>query len=248
MEIDLDLSVCIVVGLQAHSKKALRGLLSSIYETVDPVAFEVVVAEIEETGAAALVDDFPGLLVTRLAAGVSSVAAANHMLRLGRGRYTVLLDADMLIQVGCLQRLVAFMDENPDVGLAGPRIINAYGVTESSVCDFPRLLKMIGLPLPLQNPRTQEVTGEVDWLWGGFHLFRQELILEIGLFDEACGSLAELDLYWRARRHGWHRFYVFEAVALHANPGRYHPELVVTKSRSILAKNIVCFLKKRWLS
>lgn len=248
--IDLDLSLCIVAGRQAHSTKSLRGLLNSIYETADSVAFEVVVAEIEETGAAALADEFSGLLVTRLASsGVSSIAAANHIMRLGRGRYTALLDADVIIQPGCLERLLDFMDENPEVGLAGPRIIDAYGATEASVCDFPRLLKRTGVPLPgqvLPRPRTE--TGEVDWQRGGFHLLRRELILEIGLLDEACGALAELDLYWRARRHGWHSFYVCEAVAVHANPGRYHPELPTGGGWPLRAKEIAYFLKKRWLS
>jgi len=246
-EDEFDLSICIVAGRQPQSNKALRGLLNSIYATADPVAFELVVAETAENGVTALADDFPGLLVVRLN-GLSPVAAANHIMRRGQGRYTALLDADLIIQPGCLEHLVDFMDENPDAGLACPRIIDAYGASAASVYDFPRLLGVTGLPLPGLVPRLLAATSAVDWGRGGFHLLRRELIQEIGLLDETCGTLAELDLYWRARRHGWHSFYVFEAVALHANPGRYHPELAVTGSWPLRVKEIAYFFKKRWLS
>jgi len=179
---------------------------------------------------------------------VLPITAANHIMRLTRGRYLAFIDVDVVIRPGCLLRLLEFMDENPDVGGVGPRIIDAYGSTEASVCAFPSLLKMMGLPLPRQKPRVLPATGEVDWLWGGGHLLRRELGEEIGLFEEACGDWAELDLYWRAKQQGWHCAYVFEALALHANPSRYHPERALAGSWLRFAKEMFHFLKKRYLS
>lgn len=247
-EIELDLSVCIVAGVTPQATKTLHGLLSSIYETIYPIAFEVVVAERAEIGASALVDEFSGLLVVRLAEGVSPVAAANHIMKLTRGRYLAVLDADVVLRPDCFMRLLEFMDENPEIGVVSPRIIDAYGSTEASACAFPSLLKVMGLPLPGPNPNLRAETGEVDWHRGGVHLLRRELIDEIGLFDEACGDLAELDFYWRAKQQGWRSGYVFEAVALHANPARYHSELAVAVNRLRFVKEMAHFLKKRCLS
>ena len=243
MEIELDLSVCTVAGRQT---KGLRGLLDSIYATAYPVAFEVIVAEIGETGAAALADDFPRLLVARLE-GRSPLAAANHALSLSRGRYAALVDADLLVQPDCLQRLIEYMDDNPDVGLVTPRILNAYGKTEPSCHAFPRLLRGLGLPLPATEGQRLTATAEVDWCRGGFHLLRREMIDEISLLDVNCATLAELDLYWRARRQGWHSTYLFEAVAVHANPGRYRPELTALPAWPERLREGVGFLKRRWL-
>ncbi len=243
MEIELDLSLCTVAERQS---KGLRGLLASVYATAFPVAFEVIVAEIGESGSAALVDDFPGLLVARLT-GCSWLAAANHALSLGRGRYTALVDADLLVQPGCLERLVGFMDDNPDVGLASPRILDAYGKTEPSCHPFPRLLRGVGLPLPATYGLRPAATAEVDWCRAGLHLLRRELIEEIGLLDEHCAGLAELDLYWRAKRQGWHNYAVYEAVVVHANPGRYHPELAEKTAWPERLREGLSFLKRRWL-
>lgn len=243
MEIELDLSVCTVAGRQT---KGLRGLLDSVYATAYPVAFEVIVAELGETGAARLADDFPRLLVARLE-GRSVLAAANHALSLSRGRYAALVDADVLVQPDCLQRLIEYMDDNPDIGLVTPRILNAYGKTEPSCHEFPRLLRGLGLPLPATEGLRLTATAEVDWCRGGCHLLRRELIDEIGLLDASCPTLSELDLYWRARRQGWHRTYLFEAVAVHANPGRYRPELTALPAWPQRLREGLGFLQRRWL-
>ena len=242
LEIELDLSVCTVAG---RKTQGLRGLLDTVYATADPLAFEVIVAEVGETGAAALADDYPGLLVTRLS-GRSRLAAANHAMSMGQGRYTALIDDDVRVQPDCLRRLVEFMDDNPEVGLASPRILDAYGKTEPSCHALPRLLKPCGLPLPATRGRQLRETAEVDWCRGGLHLLRRELIEEIGLLDANCPTLAELDLYWRARRRGWHNYYVHEAVAVHANPGRYHAELTARPAWPERFRENLSFLKRRW--
>ena len=245
LEIELDLTVCIVAGCQAQANPALPRLLRSIYETAEPVGFEVIVVEFGESGTAFLADDFPGLLVARLE-GASLLAAANHALALGRGRYIALVDADLQVQPDCLRQLVNFMDDNPDVGLASPRIIDVSGQAEPSCHDFPKLLGVFGLPLPAPGGQLLGKTAEVDWCRAGFHLLRRELFDEIGLFDANCATFAELDLYWRAKRQGWHRYYVFEAVAVHANHDLEASELIVTPDWPARLRDGLCFLKKRW--
>lgn len=216
MEIELDLSLCSVAGRQP---KGVAGLLKTVRETADPVGYETLVAEVEESGAAALADQFPGLLVARLL-GLTRLAALNRLLGLSRGRYVALVDDDLLIQPGCLKRLVDFMDDNPDVGLVAPRVIDLYGRTEATCHAFPRLLPVAGLPLPLPPPRALTATAEVGWCGGGFHLLRREVLEEIGPLDETLAGLAELDLYWRARQQGWHNFYCHEAIVVHSRAVR----------------------------
>lgn len=240
MEIELDLSLCTVAGRQP---KGVAGLLKTVQETADPVGFEALLAEVEESGATALADQFPGLLVVRLL-GLTRLAALNRLLGLSRGRYVALVDDDLLVQPGCLKRLVDFMDDNPDVGLVSPRVIDLYGRTEATCHAFPRLLPMAGLPLPLPPPRPLTTTAEVGWCGGGFHLLRRELLEEIGTLDETLAGLAELDLYWRARQQGWHNFYCHEATVVHARAHR----LTASSPWPGQLRTCLRFLKKRLLS
>ena len=55
-----------------------------------------------------------------------------------------------------------------------------------------------------------------DWLLGAFLFFRRELLEELGGFDEGYRLYGEeIDLAYRARRAGWERWYVPQAVAVH---------------------------------
>jgi GT2 family glycosyltransferase len=50
----------------------------------------------------------------------------------------------------------------------------------------------------------------------GAALYRREMLLEVGLFDEEFFAyLEDADLAWRARRHGWRCLYVPDARVLH---------------------------------
>ena len=243
VEIELDLSLCTVAGRQL---KGVAGLLRSVQETADPVGVETLVAEVEESGATALADEFPGLTVVRLF-GLSRLAALNRLLDLSQGRYSALVDDDLLVQPECLARLIDFMDDNPDVGMVSPRIIDLYGQAEASCHDFPLLFKLAALPLPLAPPKLLTTTSEVDWCGGGFLLLRRELLEEIGPLDEACARLAELDLAWRSRQQGWHNSYCAEATVVHSRAGRAHPGGPGTPSWPEGLKAFPGFLKKRLL-
>lgn len=215
-EIEPDVSVCTVAG---HKPQVLRRLLRSIHDTADPVSVEIVVAETGPGAATGLADDFPGLLVVHTP-GLSRLAALNQALCHGRGRYAALLDPEVVVLPECLKRLIDFMDDTPDVGLAAPKIVDAHGMDEPSVLSFPGLFAMLlGSSLPGQRIVPAR-TSEIDWSSGGFHLFRRECLDEIGQLDEALPVCAELDRYRQARRQGWHSMYVAEAIAVHARPDR----------------------------
>lgn len=239
MDIEPDLSICTVAG--PHHQAALRRLLRSIQDTADPVSYDVMIAEIHQGSASGLADDFPGLLVIHTP-GLSRLAAINQAIRRhGKGRYTAIIDSDVVILPECLKRLVDYMDETPDVGLASPRIVNAYGSTMPSIKKFPGLIALMLGSSRFTQGMAPSNTSEVDWCRSGVHLLRRECIEEIGLLDELLPVCAELDLYFQARRQGWHTMFVAEAMAVHANPAHYLDPL-----QPGLLERIHC-LKKRLL-
>jgi GT2 family glycosyltransferase len=224
---------------------AARNLMLSLEETADPVAFETFFVNLGRESDEALLGEFPDLKIFSLP-GETEGRAGNQALELAAGRYIMPVDHDLLLQPNCLLRLVEFMDDNPDVGIAAPRILNAYGKPEPTVLAFQTLLSLLR-QLWGKSRRTSfkyNGNGEVDWLWSGAKIIRRELIEDIGLPDAAMPPyFADMSYAFQAKKAGWHTFYIHAATALHPNPLKYDPQFINQQfSPSAAAK----FMKKKW--
>jgi hypothetical protein len=218
MDIQPDLSVCIVAPLE---QEALFPLLHSLYATADFLAVEAVVVTSRET-AAALQECFPQALLYETDRPEPPAVAGNRALRLARGRYLALLTGAAVFPAGALLRLVTFLDDHPEVGLAGPYLQAMDGGTRVAAGIFPSFFRLAAAsiwgpiagrfwPRFLYNPA---FSREVDWLRGACLLIRREVLLDIGLLAEGFSLLWDLEYGWRAARAGWRAFFLREAQVL----------------------------------
>jgi len=51
----------------------------------------------------------------------------NQALRAAKGKYLLQLNPDTSILPGALDRLIGIMDENPEIGICGPKVLNRDG-------------------------------------------------------------------------------------------------------------------------
>lgn len=235
MKIAPDITFCVVAGKRSA---ALRTCLQSLYDTADPVSIEVIVVDMSEGRGSedVLSRDFPQAVLFDLNGRESLAKARNRAMRLATGRYIALWDYDVIACQESLQRLVGFMDDNPGVGIAGPKVLNVEGIAEPSSRRWHTLLTLLYENIHLgrlsQNPFLAEahlmrdwdhgITRKVDWLVGSCWLVRREVIEEIGLLDEgfAC-CYDDVEYCRRAACAGWHVFYVHDAHVVHHNTDRY---------------------------
>ncbi len=227
MDTSLDLSVCVATRNRAENVLAM---LRSLYLTADPVSFEtiVVVNDSQDETAELIASGYPGALLYENTVQEPLVKAQNRAIRLARGRYIALVSDTVLLEAACLLRLLSFLDKNPEAGIAGPKIIDpASGDVLPSARRFPTFLTMLDAaflqePLLSESPRMRKhllkdwdhnSTREVDWLAGDFQIIRREVLEEIGLPDEGfLGMFADADYCRRARKTGWHIYYVHDAM------------------------------------
>lgn len=212
----VDLSVIIV---NWNTKEELRACLRSIHEG-DGVRVEIIVVDnaSEDSSVEMLKNEFPGVRVIENEANYGFARAANIGIRASSGRYVLLLNPDTEVQPLAFPALVRFGDENPGIGIVGPKILNPNGTLQYSCRRFPTIgaaifrNTLLGRLFP-QNPYTRDYlmirwdhreTMDVDWVSGAAMLIRRRMLEEIGLLDERFYMYCEdVDLAYRAWKKGW---------------------------------------------
>jgi N-acetylglucosaminyl-diphospho-decaprenol L-rhamnosyltransferase len=141
--------------------------------------------------------------------------------------YIYALNSDAFCTPEALPRLVQFMDEHPDAGIAGSRIQYPDGTLQAAAFRFPSIaneiehLAGIGLlsrafaqrvvPMPLPSE-----SQPVDWVPGTSMLVRRAVFEQVGLFDEGFFLyFEETDFCRRAGQAGWKTYFVASAEINH---------------------------------
>ena len=154
----------------------------------------------------------------------------NYGMALAQGQYILLLNPDTEIFPGALERLIAFMDEYPKVGLCGAQLLFPDGSIQPSPRRFPTLGSTIVRRTPLRiflkdsrfNQRhlmldlDHSQPQSVDWLLGACLFIRREILETVGPLDEGFFLYVE-DIDWAKRIHlgGWQVYYVPTAQIIH---------------------------------
>ncbi|RFM23507.1 MAG: glycosyltransferase [Candidatus Thermochlorobacter aerophilum] len=157
--------------------------------------------------------------------------ANNQALRRCRGRYVLVLNPDTLVQEDTFRKMIAFMEQDPTIGAAGCKLLNADGSFQLSCRrSFPTpevsFYKIIGLSALFPQSRRFarynltylpiDATYEVDALMGAFMFIRREVLEQVGLFDESFFMYGEdLDLCYRIKQAGWKIYYYHETQIIH---------------------------------
>ncbi len=157
--------------------------------------------------------------------------ANNQAIRRSEGEYVLLLNPDTLLEEDVLQQCLCFMDEHPEAGAMGVRLVDGSGrYLPESKRGFPTLwvsfCKMTGLSALF--PRSAyfngyylghldtEQTHAVEVLAGCFMFIRRRALERAGLLDEAFFMYGEdIDLSYRIRQAGFQNYYYPSVRVLH---------------------------------
>jgi hypothetical protein len=229
----LDLSIVIVSwNAKAFLLECLRSLSS---ETESRRAEIIVVDNASADGSPAAVrNEFPHVKLLRNPANLGFAKANNIGIRQSVGRFVCLINSDVKVLAGCFDLLLAYLEQNPSVGILGPKILNADMTLQPSCRAFPNLWDSLCRALALDTlfPRSSlfgryfmgrwphDSTRRVDVLSGCFWMVRRQAIDHVGLLDEDFFMYAE-DKDWckRFRKAGWDVVYFPEAQAVHYGEG-----------------------------
>jgi len=157
--------------------------------------------------------------------------ANNQAIRQSVGEYVLLLNPDTLVEEDTFRKCLTFMDEHPDAGALGCKLIDGSGkFLPESKRGFPTpwvaFCKTFGLSTlfprsPLFNRYhlghlPENETNEVDVLAGCFMFMRKTALDKSGLLDEAFFMYGEdIDLSYRIQQAGFKNYYFPETKIIH---------------------------------
>jgi GT2 family glycosyltransferase len=157
--------------------------------------------------------------------------ANNQAIRSSHSRYVLLLNPDTVLQDDTLEKCLAFMDEHPDAGGLGVRMIDGKGqFLPESKRGLPSpavaLYKMTGLSALFPKSKifgryhlrflNEMSIHRVDVLSGAFMLLRSEALNQTGLLDEDFFMYGEdIDLSYRITKAGYYNYYFPLTTIIH---------------------------------
>ena len=179
--------------------------------------------------------------------------------------YYLVLNPDIEIHEGTLEKLVSYMDEHPEIGLITPKVLNEDGSIQHLNKRLPTVFDLFArrfLPAFIKNisfikrrmdhyimlDRGYDNTLEVPYITGCFMLFRKVVLDKIGGFDENFFMyLEEADSTLRINRIGFKSIYYPHTSVTHKWARGSHNSFKLTW---ITIKSAIYFFKKwgwKWI-
>ncbi len=225
----VDLSIAIPSW---NTRDLLDQCLESVFKGSDSLDREVIVVDnASSDGSADMVGArYPQVRLIRNRANLGFAGACNVAYRQSTGRYFMLLNSDTIVLDDALKSLVEFMDQHPDAGAAGCRLLNADRSLQRSCSCFPGPLTELFDALYLSKlfPRSKTFAcypmsywdfdhmRMVDFAGGSCLIVRRETISEVGLLDEGYFMYTEeADWCYRMWDQGWAVYFYPGAEVVH---------------------------------
>jgi len=214
-----------IVIVNYNVKYFLEQCLHSVQNACNGLESEIFVVDNDSVdGSVKMVrDKFPDVFLIENKDNKGFSAANNQAIRKSRGEYVLLLNPDTIVEDDTLRKVVDFMDEHPDAGGLGVKMLDGKGkfLPESKRgLPYPSVafFKVFGLSSLFPKSRMfstyhlgyldKDKTHVVDVLAGAFMLLRKSVLNEIGLLDEDFFMYGEdIDLSYRITRAGYKNYY-----------------------------------------
>ena len=156
-------------------------------------------------------------------------AASNQAITATDSRYILLINSDCEVYSDSINKLTEYMDKNPRVAVAGPKIINSDGSVQYSCRRFPSFFGAAahtvlthiypGNPISRKYMMTdvcRDRPFSVDWVSGSCMIIRRQSLEETGPLDENYFMYVEdIDICYRMWQNGWEVHYMPYSEVLH---------------------------------
>lgn len=223
----MDLSIIIV---SYNTSGMLRDCLLSLQDATKGLVTETFVVDncSPDDSVEMVATNFPDVHLIANKENAGFTKANNQALRICSGRNALLLNPDTEAKPDSLACMVRYLDEHPEVGCIGPKLLNTDGTLQKNGTRFPvpwreffaitglRHLNSKAFERACWGREDFDSTAEVDSVSGACIMVRSSVLNKIGLLDEDFFMFyEEVELCWRIHRAGNKIVYLAESEVIH---------------------------------
>lgn len=192
---------CIVVTYM--SEETIEECVASLFDAMADNQLEVIVIENASGDNTVRIvsefsDKYPALRIIENRNNLGFARAVNQGIAAGEGDYFLILNPDTVLHQGAVNRLLDFLQNNPEYGIAAPKHIRTDGTVLRSCREFPTHLSlfwhMTGLAAVFPGSKyfnswkmgyfDHEESRDVDQPMGACLLASREDVESVGYMDE----------------------------------------------------------------
>jgi GT2 family glycosyltransferase len=211
----------------------LEQCLHSVLKAIEGIEAEVFVVDNKSIdGSVEMVrSKFPWVKLIANDENVGFSRANNQAIKIATGKYVLLLNPDTLVEEDTFSKTISYLDEHPDVGGLGVKMIDGQGrfLPESKrglPTPMVAFYKIFGLSALFPKSKifgkyhlgylSREEIHEIDVLSGAFMMMRKKCLDEVGLLDEDFFMYGEdIDLSHRIVLGGYKNVYYPKTRIIH---------------------------------
>ena len=240
-----------------NTRESLADCLASLAESAEGLRFQTIVVDNDsEDGSEAMLErSFPWVTCIRAKRNLGYGAGVNLAIRWAGTPLVLLLNPDVVAGKGAIRKLVDYMRENDEIGVAGGTLVGEDGRSQMQdyYVPFPTLRSALlhysrGSLLASRFHITPErfTDRSVRQVPGACLLTRREVLEGVGPFDEGFFIWFEdVDWCYRSCRCEYRLGVCEEAVFTHAGGKSFEPISIETRRKWYYRSMLRFFRKHR---
>jgi len=223
-----------IIVVNYNCRLIVQNCIYSILQNVKNIQYEVIVVDNNSNDNSLILieKNFKDCILIRNDKNNGFAKAVNQGFKIAKGEILLILNPDVKILPASIEKAIHFLEDNPNVAILLPKLLNPDGSLQYSCrtfYDLPTiLLRRTFLKKIFPNHSKikehlmlnydHEKPREVDWGLGACMFIRKNAIEDVNLMDERFFLYFEdVDLCWRMKEKGWKVIYFPKSVMIHAH-------------------------------
>jgi GT2 family glycosyltransferase len=211
----VDLSILIIFSKE--EEQMLIDCLSSVYQSIGDLSFEVILVNNGGKKLDFLKRSFINLIIIENEKNFGVSKARNQAYRSSQGDVIFFIDADIIVENNGIEKMFKYLIDHPDIDGLAPKLVSLDGRLQHNFGFLPSwrypFYEMINIPVKAGHNIER---GFTEFLGGGCLMLKRNAWERVGPYDEKYFyGFEDTDWCVRAKEKGIKLYYFPEAKMVH---------------------------------